>query len=167
MMNESGLKLVKGFEGCELKSYRCPAGVWTIGYGHTKNVVPDQTITEEEAEELLRSDMEECAECVDRSVKVPLTENQFSALVSFVFNLGTGSFQTSTLLKKLNAGDYDAIPMELARWVKATDPGTGVKKTLPGLVRRRAAEAELWLTKSDPKAFENSAHMPQRIEADS
>jgi lysozyme len=162
-INDEGLKLVKSFEGCELKSYRCPAGVWTIGYGHTKNVSPNQTITQEQAEQLLHADMEECVSYIDELVQVPLTDNQFSALVSFVFNVGKGNLMSSTLLKKLNAGEYDAVPNELARWNKATDPNTGVLKVLPGLVTRRAAEAKLWLTKSDPQAFENSKGMPQLV----
>ena len=166
MINETGMELVKGFEGCKLQSYRCPAGVWTIGYGHTKEIKANQTITQEQAEELLRKDLEECSGFVDQLVKVPLTDNQFSALVSFVFNVGRGNLLSSTLLSKLNAGDYDSAPKELARWNKATDPNNGTKKILPGLVRRRAAEAELWLTKSDPDAFENSKSMPQLVVAD-
>ena len=143
-VNGAGLALVREFEMLRLNAYKCPAGVWTIGYGHTGDVYPGQRITAEQAETLLRGDLAKAGRDVERLVHVPLTANQFAALASFVFNTGPGSFAKSTLRKKLNAGLYDAVPSELARWVKATDPKTGQKRPLPGLVRRRAAEAALW-----------------------
>lgn len=165
-VNQEGLELVKRFEGLRTQAYRCPAGVWTIGYGHTKGVRPDMKITAEQADELLRQDLAESGEQVERLVRVKLTDSQFSALASFVFNVGAGNLQNSTLLRRLNAGDYDAVPSELAKWVKATDPRTGKKVTLAGLVKRRAAEGELWLTTESDDPFLNSPDMPQSVHAD-
>src|SRR5512142_1052954 len=105
-VNQAGLDLVKQCEGLRTEAYRCPAGVWTIGYGHTHGVVPDMKVTADEAEDLLRKDLLEAGEQVERSVRAPLTDNQFSALVSFVFNVGVGNLESSTLLHRLNAGDY-------------------------------------------------------------
>jgi len=107
--------------------------------------------------------MESAAASVERLVTVPLSGNQFAALASFAFNCGAGNLGVSTLLKKLNLGDYDAVPTELCRWVKATDPATGKKRTLAGLVRRRSAEGELWLALDD-SAPGADTQMPQRIE---
>ncbi len=164
-INDLGLKLVKECEGCKLEAYICPAGVLTIGYGHTRDVRPHQRVTIDQAEDLLDKDLAESATYVNSLVRVPLSDNQFAALVSFVFNVGRGNFSGSTLLKKLNGGDYDSVPYELARWNKATDPKTGEKRELPGLTRRRAAEGALWLTPADPSAFENTADMPQLVAA--
>lgn len=140
-ISAAGLALVKQWEGCELVSYKDVAGVWTIGYGHTSSagipyVKPGMRINAVEAEEILKSDLHKFEERVERLVKVPLTDNQFAVLVSFDFN--TGALHKSTLLKKLNAGDYDAVPGELMKWVNA-----GGKK-VKGLVNRRSAEAGLW-----------------------
>lgn len=140
-ISAAGLALVKQWEGCELVSYKDVAGVWTIGYGHTSSagipyVKPGMRINAVEAEEILKSDLRKFEERVERLVKVPLTDNQFAVLVSFDFN--TGALHKSTLLKKLNAGDYDAVPGELMKWVNA-----GGKK-VKGLVNRRSAEAGLW-----------------------
>lgn len=143
-VNDDTLELVKKWEGLELKAYQDSAGVWTIGYGHTSGVRSTDTITAKQAEGFLASDLALAAASVDRLVTVPLSENQRGALTSFVFNLGAGALAGSTLLKLLNAGNYDAVPAELAKWVKATDAATGKKVTLPGLVNRRAAEAGLW-----------------------
>jgi lysozyme len=138
-----GLALIKDFEGCELKAYRCPAGILTIGYGSTgSHVKAGMVITEPQAEELLKKDLARFEKRVNDLVKVPLSQEQFDALVSFDFN--TGALHKSTLLKKLNAGSYAAVPSELNKWVKAGG------KTLKGLVRRRAAEGQLWSTKAMP-----------------
>jgi len=142
--NQPGIDLVKRFESLQLTAYICPAGIPTIGYGHTATVTIEdvktgKTITEEEAEALLKQDLEGSERAVERYVSVPLTDNQFSALVSFTFNVGSGSLKNSTLRKKLNAGDYDSVPGELSRWVKAGG------KTLQGLVRRREAEGRLFV----------------------
>lgn len=135
----NGLTLIKQFEGLRLHAYKCPADIWTIGYGHTADVSANDVITEEDAIFYLRQDVAESERAVNQLVHVPLTQNQFDALVSFVFNLGVGNFCTSTLLKKLNARDYDGAEQEFGRWVHAGG------KASPGLVRRRAAESALFL----------------------
>lgn len=141
-ISDDGRRKIQQWEGLRLNSYECSAGIWTIGYGHTNNVQPGQTITEDRANELLMRDLFKFEERVNRLVTVPLNDNQFAALVSFDFN--TGALHNSTLLKKLNQGDYDSVPIELMKWVKASDPKTGKKVTVQGLVNRRAAEAGLW-----------------------
>lgn len=114
-------------------------GTLTIGYGHTgRGVKPGMTITQAQAELLFDRDIAEASGAVERLVKVPLNDNQFGALVSFAYNVGVGNFQGSTLLKKLNAGNYDAVPSELMKWVKSKG------KRMQGLVNRRASEAGLW-----------------------
>lgn len=142
-ISKNGLNLIKEFEGVRLTAYKCPAGILTIGIGHTSaagapEVKPGMTITANEAYEILDRDLDQYEKAVDRLVKVPLSQEQFDALVSFVYNVGVGAFQKSTLLKKLNAGQYGAVPGELMKWTKAGG------KELPGLVRRRRAEAALW-----------------------
>ncbi len=155
-VNEAGLALIKRWEGLRLKAYKCPGGIWTIGYGHTAGVKEGDTITPDQAEDFLRADLAEAEAAVARQVTVPLTSNQFSALVSFVFNLGAAHFAGSTLLRKLNAGDHAAVPAQLARWVKAGG------NTLDGLVRRRTDEATLWVTPDTPDS--TSPDMPQALE---
>jgi lysozyme len=142
-INEDGLAAIRRFEGLRTKAYKCPAGVWTVGYGHTSAAGPPSVsaatvVTTKAAEEILKKDLEKFEGAVTRLVKVPVTENQFAALVSFTYNVGEGAFAKSTLLKKLNGGNYDAVPDELAKWTRA-----GGRK-LTGLVNRRAAEAGLW-----------------------
>ena len=142
-VNAEGLKLIKQWEGYRDKAYKDSVGVWTIGYGHTSAagapvVTQGMKITEAQASEILRRDIDTVEAAVVRNVKVPLTDNQFAALVSFVYNVGEGAFQKSTLLKKLNAKDYNSVPKELMKWVN------GKGKKIPGLVNRRAAEAGLW-----------------------
>jgi len=135
----NGLNIIKEFEGLRLQAYKCPADRWTIGYGHTAGVSANDVITEAQATSLLCQDVAESERAVNHYVHGPLTQNQFDALVSFVFNLGVGNFRTSTLLKKLNAGDNDGAAQEFGRWIHAGG------KALPGLVRRRAAERALFL----------------------
>ncbi len=130
--------IIKEFEGLRLEAYKCPAGVLTIGYGHTKGVKVNQKISEKEADRLFAQDIKEFEGYIDRMVKVDLTSNQYEALVSFVYNIGPGAFMHSTLLKKLNAGDYKGAQGQFIRWNKAGG------KTLPGLTRRRKAEAKLF-----------------------
>lgn len=159
--SKAGLDLIKQFEGLRLKAYKCPADVWTIGYGHTSAagnpaVKSGMTITEAQANRILASDLGQYEDAINNSVKVDLTQNQFDALVSFVYNVGIGAFQKSTLLKKLNAGQYDAVPGELMKWTK------GGGKELPGLVRRRRAEAALWRGVNDDAPIKQDA----RIEPD-
>lgn len=165
-VNSAGIKLVKTFEGLKLQAYTCPAGVWTIGYGHTQGVKKGDCISAEQADQLLSDDLCQAGEQVDRYVRVPLHDNQFAALASFTFNAGAGNLAASTLLRRLNQGDYECVPSELAKWVKATDPKTQKKITLPGLVKRRAAEGQLWLEADSADEFRNSSDMPQRVQAD-
>jgi lysozyme len=113
-INNDGLNLVKQFEGLRLEAYRCPAGVWTIGYGHTHGVKPEATISEEQANHLLAEDLAESGVQVDQCVNVTLIDNQYAALSSFVFNAGIGNLTASTLLKRLNTGDYDCVPRRLS-----------------------------------------------------
>ncbi|PWC33657.1 lysozyme [Azospirillum sp. TSO35-2] len=139
---QAAVDLVKHFEGLYLKAYLCPAGVPTIGYGHTAGVSMGQTITADQANAFLASDLTAAAGHVDALVTVALNDDQRGALASFVFNLGAGSLQSSTLLKMLNAGDYAGAAGQFGRWVYATV--NGVKTQLPGLVARRAAESALF-----------------------
>ena len=139
-INKAGLELIQEFEGLSLTVYNDAAGFPTIGYGHLLTPTSGglETITQAEADALLVKDVYS-AECsVERLIRVPLNENQFSVLVSFTFNLGSGALQRSTLRHKLNAGDYDEVPDELLRWCYAG----GLK--LAGLLRRRTAESVLW-----------------------
>lgn len=138
VINDEGIELIKHFEGFSPDRYICAAGMPTIGYGHTGAGVQLGTITEQQGEELLRSDLRQAERAVLRLINVPLTDNQYAALVSFVFNLGAGALQRSTLRSKLNRGEYEAAALEFHKWVYA-----GGRK-LKGLVRRRAAEAELF-----------------------
>lgn len=138
-ISQIGIDLIKKFEGCSLRAYKCPAGVWTIGYGHTNKVFADDVITQEEAETLLRQDLIIHCNNVSKLVKVPLTQNQFDALVSFEYNVGYGAFQASTLLRLLNQGKYKEAAGQFDRWIYAG------KKVLPGLVNRRKAEKGLFL----------------------
>jgi lysozyme len=142
-ISQQGLDLIKKFEGLRLKAYRCPAGVWTIGYGSTVGVVGGQEITEEEAEALLKDDVFQTELYVDSIIKMPLSQEQFDALVSFIFNIGIGAFRYSTMLKKLNKGDDLGAANEFLKWNKATV--NGVKKPLAGLTKRRIMEKELFL----------------------
>jgi GH24 family phage-related lysozyme (muramidase) len=138
---QPAVELIKKFEGLRLEAYLCPAGVWTIGYGHTgTNVKAGLKITQLDAEALLLSDIERFARAVDTWIKVDLTNNQRCALISFAFNVGIGALQESTLRKRLNNGE-DPVKVameELPRWNK------GDGKILEGLVRRRRAEVELF-----------------------
>ena len=138
-INKAGIDLIKKFEGLKLEAYYCPAGVLTVGYGHTgKDVKLYQKISAEQAEKLLDADLRKFEYGVSEALRVPVSDNQFAALVSFAFNLGLGALRKSTLLKKLNSGDYDAVPVELKKWVNV-----GGAPSL-GLIRRRKAEIDLW-----------------------
>ena len=136
--SQNGIELIKEFEGRRLVAYQDSVGVWTIGYGHTKDVWEERLIIKSTADRLLAEDLAEFEKYLDSLVKVELNQNQFDALISWTFNLGVGNLIESTLLKKLNAGDYDAIPDEIRRWNKAGG------EVLEGLVRRREAEAALF-----------------------
>lgn len=140
-----GLKLIQEYEGLRLKAYQDSVGVWTIGYGSTKGVRPGDEITEAQAIELLAADVDRHADGVLRAVDVPLNQNQFDALVSFTFNVGVGALQRSTLLRKLNAGEYTEAANQLMRWVHAGG------QELRGLVRRREAERKLFMEPVEAK----------------
>ncbi len=147
VINQAGLDLIKAFEGLRLEAYLCPAGVATIGYGSTgDNVYLGMTITEKEAEDLLRLDLTRFEDCISCQVKVPLTDNEYAALVSWAFNTGCGAVKSSTLLRRLNAGEPKArvISEELMRWDKVNG------EPLEGLTRRRKAEVDLALNGSVP-----------------
>lgn len=139
---EKGIALIKSFESLQLKAYRCPAGILTIGYGHTGNDVFERMeITEVQAKRLLASDLVASENAVN-SEKLTLTQNQFDALVSFTYNCGICNFQKSTLLKMIRVNPNSAnIAFEFAKWNK------GGGRVLAGLVRRRKAEAELYSSK--------------------
>jgi len=138
----TGKDLIKKYEGLQLTSYLCPAGVPTIGWGHTYGVKLNRTISVQEAEVLLDHDYQEAEDDVLEVVTAPLTENQLGALTSFVFNLGQGALKASTLRKKLNNGDYTGAADEFNRWVYSKVNGVSTK--LNGLVKRRAEEKQLF-----------------------
>jgi len=149
-VSDAGLEFITSHEGLRLELYNDPAGHATIGVGHLVHLGPidgraseaefANGITRAEAMDLLREDVGTAEDAVRRLVDVPLNQNQFDALVSFTFNLGEGNLQSSTLLRRLNQGEYDAVPSELNRWTR------GGGQVLPGLVRRRAEEGELFTT---------------------
>lgn len=135
-----GKNLIKLHEGLRLQAYVCPSGVLTIGYGHTSNVRSGQSISETEAEALLNADLA-VAEGAVNDAGLALNQNQFDALVSFVFNVGAGNFRGSTLLKKVKANpDDESIRAEFGRWIN------GSSGKLAGLVKRRADEADLYFS---------------------
>lgn len=143
-VNKAGRDLIKKFEGCKLKAYKCPAGLWTISWGLT--FYPDGTkvkegdvITQQQAEDYFNAIVDDFSKKVDVLIKSNVTDNNFSALVSFAYNVGMGNFQRSTLLRKVNANPKDpSIRAEFMKWTRAND------KVLNGLVRRREAEAKLY-----------------------
>jgi len=140
-ISENGLDLIRGSEGLSLKAYVCPAGILTIGYGHTgKDVTPHLVITQDQANQLLRQDVARFETSVNELVTVPMTQGMFDALVSFAYNLGAGALQSSTLLKKLNAGDKAGAADEFLRWNKANG------QVLKGLTVRRESERVLFLS---------------------
>ena len=137
-ISEEGLSLIKKYEGCELKAYRCPANVLTIGYGHIKDVKEGDQITKEEANYMLQEEMIEYEGYVNDMVDVELNQSQYDSLCAWVYNLGPTNFQSSTLLKVLNKGRYNEVPQEIKRWNKANG------QVLNGLIKRREAEALLF-----------------------
>ena len=137
-ISEEGLCLIKKFEGCEMRAYLDAVNVPTIAYGRTKNVKLGDTCTQKQAEDWLTEEIKEYQDYIKDLVKVPLDQSQFDALCSWVYNLGPSNLKSSTLLKKLNAGEYKDVPEQIKRWNKAGG------KVLEGLVRRRNAEALLF-----------------------
>ncbi len=158
-INSEGEKFIQQWEGLKLSAYLDSVGVPTIGYGHTKGVKLGQTITKTQAEGFLRADLKWAQQAVEWSVKVPLSDNQFAALVSFVFNVGPTAFAKSTLRRKLNAGDYASVPKELRKWNKGTVNGKKVE--LKGLTNRRVAEGYLWVKGDFVSSRDVKAQAPQ------
>ena len=135
-----GIALIKEFEGLRLKAYKCPGGVWSIGYGHTAGVKSGMVITEAQAEEYLKADLIAFERYLN-GLGLALNQNQFDALVSFIYNVGTGNFSNSTLLRKVRANPQEnSIMDEFLRWVYSKG------RVLPGLQRRRLAEMKLYFS---------------------
>jgi lysozyme len=139
-INKAGLEIIKRFEGCRLEAYLCPAGIWTIGFGSTHEVYEGMIITQIEANQRLQSDVEGTEAGISRSIKVPLNPNQYSACVSLAFNIGARAFRDSTLLKLINQKRFKEAAGQFPLWKHSN----GV--VLPGLVKRRESERELFLS---------------------
>lgn len=153
-LTQEGIDLIKNFEGFSSTWYKCPAGIWTIGYGHTAAAGPPsyeplQKITREQGEQILRSDLARYEQAVMDAVTVPLSDEQYSAIVSFCYNVGPGAFRSSSVLKAVNAKRHDLVPSRLALYTK------GGGRVLQGLVRRRQAEGQLYI-----KGMDNSTVYP-------
>jgi lysozyme len=160
-VDDAALDLIRRFEGLRLDASRCPAGIWTIGYGHTAaagppEVRPGQRITVAEAERLLRADAARIAGAIRPMITREVSRAQFAALVSFAFNVGPSAFRRSSVLKAVNAGDFERVPQRLALWVKANG------RTLPGLIRRRAAEAAVFASAAGAGQDARSRPEPSR-----
>lgn len=135
-----GIALIKEFEGLRLKAYKCPGDVWTIGYGHTAGVKHGMVISERQAEEYLKADLIAFEKYLN-GLGLALNQNQFDALISFIYNVGTGNFSSSTLLRKVRANPQDNFIMdEFLSWVYSKG------RVLPGLQRRRLAEMKLYFS---------------------
>lgn len=157
--SQTGLDLIKAFEGLQLEAYRCPAGVWTVGYGTTKNVRRGMRITKRQAEILLSEDVAEFERAVEQAVTIELQQHEFDALVSFAYNVGAGALASSTLVRKLNTGDRAGAAREFDRWNKAGG------RVLPGLTRRRAAERALFEGQSAPNDRGDGTLTPEHIQS--
>ena len=141
-ISQEGVSLIKKFEGCELEAYKCSAGVWTIGYGRTKNVEEGDTCTQEQADQWLHEELPVYGAYVSDAVLVPLNQNEFDALVAWTYNLGPTNLNNSTMLKVLNDNKKEEVPHQMRKWNKARV--NGEKVVLPGLERRRQAESLLF-----------------------
>ena len=165
-INQAALELIKQFEGFRSRAYRDSVGVWTIGYGHTSRagppaVRPGMRITREEGERILRRDVEKFAAGVEKALgrhAARLNDNQFGALVSFAYNVGVGALKRSSVLKAVKAGRLDDVPGKLMLWTRAGG------RRLKGLVRRRKAEGELFMTpvKAPPRTRPKPTQPPVR-----
>ncbi|OIV47456.1 lysozyme [Sodalis sp. TME1] len=141
-IRQDGVARIKAFEGLRLTAYQCSADRWTIGYGHTSGVKAEDVITLEQAGAFLRDDIDAVVERLNALTTVPVNQNQFDALCSLVFNIGIEAFATSTLLKKLNEGDYPGAAAEFPKWCKITVKGQKVRSL--GLIKRRQEEKALF-----------------------
>lgn len=137
--SEKGINLIKQFEGCKLTAYLCPAGVWTIGYGHTEGVNKGDKITQDKAEELLKQDLSKFEDALN-SYGFTISQNQFDALICFMFNIGIQAFRTSTMFKYLRKNWYAAAAEQFNKWIYANH------KPSKGLERRRDAERALFVS---------------------
>ena len=162
-LSDKGLTLIKSFEGYHRKlpgggciAYRCPAGVWTLGYGCTEGIQAGMVWTQQQAEDALRREIDKFEAAVTRLVTVPINQNQYDALVSFAYNCGEGALARSTILRRLNSGDYAGAARGFSAWNK------GGGRVLPGLVSRRAREAALFM---EAAAQPETPEMPQRVDA--
>ena len=160
-MTDNGIALIKRYEGFRGRAYKDITGIWTIGYGHTSRAGPPRVtqgmkISRQQAEDILRRDVARFAGEIRPLIKVELNDDQFSALVSFAYNVGPAAFARSSVLKMVNAGRFDAVPSRLALWVKAGG------KTLNGLVQRRFAEAKLFAGRS-ASPLAKRKHHPQAV----
>lgn len=168
LISEDGINLIRQHEGCRLEAYPCPGGVWTVGYGHTRSAHAGLKITQAQAEELLKSDVDKVNMALQKYIQVSLEQRQWDALGSFVFNVGEGAFARSSLLKLLNQGQFADIPAQLMRWTYAKG------QQWPGLVRRRRDEAALWrglndaeLLKPHPKSLQVEVSPPKPLRSSS
>lgn len=137
--SEKAYSLIRNFEGLRLKAYKCSAGKYTIGYGHTNRVKSWERITPEYAEELLKRDIESIEKELSAIISVDLNQNQMDAIISFVFNVGVGNFRSSTLYRRIQAKRFDDVPNQMKRWIYCRN------KILNGLVKRREVEAKLFM----------------------
>jgi len=138
-ISDAGIDLIKSFEGCRLNAYIDAVGIPTIGYGSTDDVKMGDTLTQDEAEALLKQDLVRFEECINEYVDVDLNQNEYDALVCFAFNVGCNAVKNSTMLRLINAGDLIGAAQQFKRWDKAGG------KPLAGLTRRRLAESKLFL----------------------
>lgn len=170
-LSKAGLDLITAFEGYhdaqpngDCVAYKCPADKWTIGWGCTRDVHEGLRWTRQQAEDGLRLELEDDAETVRRLVTVKLNQNQFDALVSFVYNIGPTAFEQSTILKRINAGRFDLAEKEFARWNKHWDKATKKRVVSRGLQRRRGAEAAMFANDTlDVVAEPAVSRMPQDV----
>lgn len=141
--SKKGIDLIKKYEGCSLKAYKCPANVLTIGYGHTSNVQPNQIINQEQANEMLVNDLVHFETLVN-GLKLPINQNQFDAIISFCFNIGFAAFKKSSLLVAIRERNNSMIAHNFSLWRNATI--NGKITPLAGLISRRKSEADLFLS---------------------
>ncbi len=138
--SQQAYNLIREFEGLRLQAYQCPSGIWTIGYGHTTNMAPNTVISQLQANLLLQEDIAQCERTLNR-YNLALTQNMYDALISFIYNVGSGNFHRSALLSKIKANPYDSsISDEFLKWIHSKG------KSLAGLQRRRMAEMKLYFS---------------------